>query len=114
MNLKDVVELSVSASFSEESVCFLDCKIAEHRDIFQKVFPNEKLRPKHYYIEHYPQLIQTFGPLCDVWTMRFEGKHKFFKNIPLTLALRHQHMIAFHLAATSFFKPSVCYENNST
>lgn len=117
MNLKDVVELSMSASFSEESVCFLDCKIAEHRDIFQEVFPNEKLRPKHHYIEHYPQLIKTFGPLCDVWTMRFEGKHKFFKkvvrhihnfkNIPLTLALRHQHMIAFHLAATSFFKPSV-------
>ncbi|KAK2848117.1 hypothetical protein Q7C36_009799 [Tachysurus vachellii] len=107
MNLKDVVELSVSASFSEESVCFLDCKLAEHRDIFQK----------YHYIEHYPQLIQTFGPLCDVWTMRFEGKHKFFKkvvhhihnikNIPLTLAVRHQHMIAFHLAATSFFKPSV-------
>lgn len=49
--------------------------------------------------------------------MRFEGKHKFFKNIvrhihnfkniPLTLALRNMNMIAFHLAATSFFKPSV-------
>lgn len=32
MNLKDVVEMSVSASFTEESVCFLDCKIAEHRE----------------------------------------------------------------------------------
>ena len=49
--------------------------------------------------------------------MRFQGKHKFFKkvvchihnfkNLPLTLALTHQHMIAFHLAANSFFKPSV-------
>lgn len=117
MNLKDVVELSVSASFTEELVYFLDCKIAEHRELFQKVFPNEKLRPKHHYIEHYPQLIKTFGPLSDVWTMRFEGKHKFFKeavrqthnfkNIPLTLAIKHQKMIAFHLANPSFFKPSV-------
>lgn len=117
MILKDVVELSVSASFTEESVYFLDCKIAEHRDLFQTVFKDEKLRPKHHYTEHYPHLIETFGPLTDVWTRRFEGKHKFFKkvvhhvhnfkNIPLTLAQKHQKMIAFHLATTSFFKPSV-------
>ncbi|KAL3986654.1 KRAB domain-containing zinc finger protein [Sarotherodon galilaeus] len=94
MNLKDV---------------FLDCKIAEHRHLFQKVFPNETIRPKHHYIEHYPQLIQKFGPLSAVWTMRFEGKHKFFKevvrhahnfkNIALTLAMRHQKMMSFHLNA---------------
>lgn len=117
MNLKDLVELAVSASFTEESLYFFDCKIAEHRDLFQKVFPNEKLRPKHHYIEHYPQLIKKFGPLSDVWTMRFEGKHKFFKdvlrhtrnfkNISLTLSVRHQKMIAFHLDSNSFFKPSV-------
>lgn len=77
MTLKEVVELSVSINFTEESLCFLDSKISEHRDLFQKVFPGEKLRPKHHYIEHYPELIRTFGPLSDVWTMRFEGKHNF-------------------------------------
>lgn len=115
MTLKDVVELSMSTRFTEESLFFLDSKISEHRHLFQKVFPDEKLQPKHHYVEHYPQLIQTFGPLSDLWTM--QGKHKFFKkvvhhshnfkNIPLTLANRHQEMMAFHLAATSFFKPSV-------
>lgn len=117
MTLKEAVELSVSINFTEESLCLLDSKISEHRDLFQKVFPGEKLRPKHHYIEHYPELIRTFGPLSDVWTMRFEGKHKFlkkavryshnFKNIPLTLANRHQKMMAFHLAASSFFKPPI-------
>lgn len=117
MTLKDVVELSMSTRFTVESLCFLDSKISEHRHLFQKVFPDEKLRPKHHYVEHYPQLIQMFGPLSDLWTMRFEGKHKFFKkivhhshnfkNIPLTLAIRHQEMMAFHLASTSFFKPSI-------
>lgn len=120
MNLKDIVELSVSVGFTEESVYYLECKIAEHRDVYLKVFPDERLRPKHHYIEHYPQSIQTFGPLSDVWTMRFEGKHKFFKkvvrhahnfkNLTLTLAIKHQKMIAFHLATTSFFKP--CMEIN--
>lgn len=117
MNLKDVVEMSLSASFTEESVYFFDCKIAEHRYLFQKAFPNEKLQAKHHYIEHYPQLIYIFDPLSDVWTMPFEGKHKLFndvvhhahnfKNIPLTLAVRHQKMVAFNLATTSFFKPSI-------
>lgn len=109
MTLKDVLELSMSTCFTEESLCFLDSKISEHRHLFQKVFEDEKLRPKHHYVEHYPQLIQTFGPLSDLWTMRFEGKHKFFKkvvrrshnfkNISLTFANRHQEMMAFHLAA---------------
>lgn len=86
MLLKDVVELSMSASFPEESIFFRDNKISEHRDLFLKVFPDEKLRSKHHYIEYYPKLIQTFGPLSDVWTMRFEGKRKFFKE-----AVRHVH-----------------------
>lgn len=119
MNLKDVVEISVSASFTEESLYFLDCKIAEHRNLFQKVFPNEKLRQKHHFIEHYPQLIPKFGPFSDVWTMRFEGKHTFFKdvlrhtrnfkNIALTLSVRHQKMIAFNLDTSSFFKPCLLW-----
>lgn len=117
MHLKDVVELSLSVGFTEESVYFLQCKISEHRGAFQRVFPDKKLRPKHHYVEHYPGPIKMFGPLSHVWTMRFEGKHKFFKkavrhtnnfkNIALSLAVRHQKMISFHLAATSFFKPSI-------
>ena len=85
--------------------------------MFQKVFPNSRLRPKHHYLEHYPHLIKVFGPLVDVWTMRYEGKHKFFKrvireaqnfmNVPLTLAQRHQSMMAYHLDSASFFKPSL-------
>lgn len=79
MTLKDIVELSMSTRFTEESLCFPDSKISEHRHLFQKVFPDENLRPKHHYVEHYPQVIRTFGLLSDLWTMRFEGKHKFFK-----------------------------------
>lgn len=55
------------------------------------------------------------GPLVCHWTMRFEAKHSFFKqivrhtscfkNIPLTLASKHQLMIAFHLNSPSHVKP---------
>lgn len=40
-----------------------------------------KLRPKHHYISHYPFLILFFGSLKHLSTLRFESKHRYFKNI---------------------------------
>lgn len=106
MDLKDIVELVVAPVHTEESIAFLDCKISEHRQKFQEVFPDVKLIPKHHFIEHYPQLIRSWGPLVALWTMRFEAKHSFFKqvarytncfkNILLSLAVKHQLMISHH------------------
>ncbi|KAL0147792.1 hypothetical protein M9458_056908 [Cirrhinus mrigala] len=120
MLLKDVLELVMSPHFTEELIHFLDCKISEHRELLQKTFPNYKLRPKHHFIEHYAEMIKIFGPLVDMWTMRFEGKHKFFKkvvhdtcnlkNVACTLAVRHQKMMAFHLDSPTFFKPPLQIE----
>ncbi|XP_047186147.1 uncharacterized protein LOC118292452 [Scophthalmus maximus] len=76
MLLKDVVELAVAPRHTEETLHFLDCKIAEHRQLLLSTFPDFRLRPKHHFVEHYPQLVRKFGPLSDVWTMRFEGRHK--------------------------------------
>lgn len=115
MLLKDILELVMSLHFTDELIHVLDCKISEHRGLLRETFPNYKFRPKHHFIEHYPQMIQIFAPLVDVWTMRFEGKHTFFKNVAHdtrnfknvahTLAVRHQKMMAFHLDSSIFFKP---------
>lgn len=124
MLVKDIVELVVAPRFTEETLYFLECKLAEHRELLRSTFPEFRLRPKHHYIEHYPQLIKAFGPLCNVWTMRFEGKHKFFKkvirdaqnyrNVALTLAVKHQKAVSYHLDSASFFKPSVEMEKVTT
>lgn len=115
--LKDIVELAVATRHTEESIHFLALKISEHRQLLLATFPDYRLRPKHHFVEHYPQLIKAFGPLSDVWTMRFEGKHKFFKrvirnahnfrNVALTLAMKHQKMMAYYLDTSSFFNPPV-------
>lgn len=117
MDLKDVVQLAMSHTFSDETIQYMACKILDHRQLFQEVFPNVRFRPKHHYIEHYPHLIKCFGPLVHLWTMRFEGKHKVFKkiihdthnykNVLKTLAERHQSMMAFYLSSSKFFKPPV-------
>ena len=118
--LKDIVRLAVSHSFTDNTIQYMTSKILDHRQLLQEVFPNLRLRPKHHYLEHYPSLIKCFGPLVHLWTMRFEGKHKVFKkivcdthnkNVLKTLAERHQNMMAFYLSSQRFFKPPVQTSN---
>lgn len=47
-----------------------------------------------------------------MWTIRFEGKHSFFKNVihetqNFLMARRHQKMMTYHLDSPSFFKPEL-------
>lgn len=124
MDLKDIVELVVAPVHNDESISYLESKIIEHRQRYQELFPDARLLPKHHYLEHYPQMIRFFGPLVILWTMRFEAKHSFFKqivkhtscfkNIPLTLASKHQLMIAFHINSSSYGKSSLDVSNVST
>ena len=117
MLLKDIVELAVAPRHTEETLHFLDCKIAEHRHLLQLTFPDFRLRSKQHFVEHYPQFIRMFGSLCEVWIMCFKGKHKFFKrairtaqnfkNVAMTLETKHQRAIICLLDCSSFFRPSV-------
>lgn len=112
MDLKDITEIVVSTKFSEASLNYLESKIADHRSLLLETFPDLRLRPKHHYLEHYPHLVRCFGPLVELWTMRFEAKHSFFKrvvhdtqnfkNILVTLAFKHQLMVAYHLDSNLF------------
>lgn len=124
MDLKDIVELVVAPVHTDESISYLESKIVEHRQRYQELFPDVRLLPKHHYLEHYPQMIRCFGPLVAVWTMRFEAKHSFFKNIvkhtscfknvPQTLASKHQMMIAFHINSPSYGTSRLDVSNVST
>lgn len=123
LDLKDIVELLASSIFSDESLCYLDGKISEHRKFLLNVFPGLKLKPKHHILEHFTHLIHCFGPLVDFWTFCFEAKLSFFKklvcdvnnfkNILLTLSLRHELILAYCLDMPSLFKPTVDVERLS-
>ena len=63
MDLKDIVELSLSTTFTEGTICFIQSKITDHRQVLSEVFPQFTLKPKHHYIEHYPD--QTFWTTCQ-------------------------------------------------
>lgn len=108
---------TVSIIPTNRRVSFLDAKMSEFRGLLLTVFPHFTLRPRHHFVGHYPQFMRMYGPLRDMWTTWFEGKHKFFKqvihntnnfkNIPQTLVVRHQRMMAYHVNSSSFFKTSI-------
>ncbi|XP_030750192.1 uncharacterized protein LOC115877983 [Sitophilus oryzae] len=81
-----------------EMTSTLEDLICEHHLLVKQYSGN--ILPKHHMMIHYPNAIRKLGPLIYLWAMRFEAKHgyfkdlvqkfKNFKNIPHTLALRHQ------------------------
>lgn len=58
------------------------------------------LKPKFHHLIHYPGIMEKLGPLHNLWSMRYEAKHRISKicarassnriNLPKTLAIRHQ------------------------
>lgn len=121
MDLKKIVGIVVSNRLSEEALCYLTCKLLDHRLLLISTFPDFRLRPKHHFIDHYPHLIRCYGPLLELWTMRFEAKHSFFKkvvhdthnwkNVLLTLSSKHQQMMAYYLDSGNLLKPKLYVEN---
>lgn len=107
LNLKDIVELVLSPVHTDSTICFLDSKIFEHRQRFQEVFTQERLIPKHHFLEHYPQLIKAFGRLVFLWTMRFEAKHEAYP-----LFLKHS-VVFISEASVNDFLPSTWKSNSS-
>ena len=56
--------------------------------------------------------IFRFGPLLNTWCMRMEAKNHYikeiaritnFKNVPLSVAKRHQRLLCTYLQGDSFF-----------
>ena len=103
--LREIVELICAPKVSFAQILYLNRLVNLYVEERLKLFPADPLRPKHHYLLHYPWLIQMYGPLIRVWTMRMESKHSFFKrsarsshnfvNITKTLSETHQLNQAF-------------------
>lgn len=67
--------------FQMAKIAYLRVLIDEYLLCRIQTFPDNSLKPKHLYISHYPELIIQFGPLIRLWTLRFESKHTYFKQL---------------------------------
>lgn len=122
LQLREVVDLICAPAISNGQIAYLRVLIDEYLHFRMQTFPDNRLKPKHHFVSHYPELIIQFGPLIRLWTLRFESKHTYFKqclkklrnfkNPCSTLAERHQLLQAF-LSAGTFFPPGVSVERGT-
>ena len=92
------VERLCAKKFDDTQLSVLEVLLDIFFSDFSKQFPDEALKPKAHFLQHYPKMIKQFGPLIK--TLRIEAKNCYFKtvfhgsknrkNIFLTLAKRHQ------------------------
>ncbi|XP_066595409.1 uncharacterized protein [Prorops nasuta] len=97
--LREIICLILSPVISKETCILLQNIIREHHELYLKLF-SDKLKPKHHFLLHYPNVIRKYGPVKYISSFRFEAKHKNFKNgccmvtsrknPPHTISLNHQ------------------------
>lgn len=93
--LKIVLAPNITNNMLDE----LQITIKKHHELLMKEF-SVSLIPKDHIIIHYVMIIKKMGPPKTFWTMRYESKHgylkdlanklKNFKDIAYTLSVRHQ------------------------
>lgn len=80
LRLIELSRMLTSPAMPKASLPKLKQKIYMYLKLRITCFPDVPLRPKHHYLEHYPELIEMFGCLMRVGTLTFESNHRFFKN----------------------------------
>ncbi|XP_029829727.3 uncharacterized protein LOC115314770 [Ixodes scapularis] len=97
---RKVVDIIMSKRVTVEYIAYLERLITCFSVDFKDVFPAVRVPCKLHFLIHYPRYMLMYGPLVRIWSMRYEGKHQYFKdlarklrnfkNIVSTLANRHQ------------------------
>lgn len=104
LKLLDVAEYCTTPEVTPALTAFLSELIQIFLQSYYSSFPNLTMKLKFHFLVHYPDMMLRFGPLINTWTLRFEGKHNYFKeisrptknrkNLCKTLAQRHELMQA--------------------
>lgn len=96
----DSINLADINNFEDLLVFYFELR----KECADKYSSFQRITPKYHYLEHYPHQMKNFGPLNSFWTARAEAKHrvfvnfaesaKNFVNLPKTLAVKHQKLLA--------------------
>ena len=96
----EVMMYVFSRCISRTDLDYFEQKITSLHQYLRDEFSEVKITPKFHYMLHYPSMMARYGPLREVWCLRYEAKHQYFKslassignfiNIALTLSTRHQ------------------------
>ncbi|XP_071138269.1 uncharacterized protein [Mytilus edulis] len=112
LHLRDMLFYVCAPAINRGQVLFMKEIIEDFHESYRQNYPNDTVKPKFHFTLHYPMETLKFGPLIHLQTLRFEGKHNYFKelvyrtknkiNICKSLALRHQYYQCIFTASDNF------------
>ncbi|XP_070519717.1 uncharacterized protein [Cardiocondyla obscurior] len=95
----EMLKIVLSPNITNNMLDDLQNLTKQHHELLMKEY-SVFLLPKDHIITHYVMIIKKIGPPKTYWTMRYESKHgylkdlatklKNFKDIAFTLSVRHQ------------------------
>jgi len=107
---REVMMYAFCRCLSTEDLDYFEQKIEGLRLLIQQHFAGISITPKFHFLMHYPTMMARYGPLRDLWCMRYEAKHQYFKsvantlgnfiNIAHTLSSRHQMLQCYLFSGT--------------
>lgn len=105
--LRQIMDIICAPYVHRKEIDLLRVLIKEYLTMRMELFADVGLKNKHHHLVHYPRLIEQVGPLSRFWCLRFEAKHQRakklihlsgnFKNVPKSIASRHQLDVAFKI-----------------
>jgi hypothetical protein len=117
IRLLQITQLCTSPYASRDTAGQLQQLVMEHNESFQIEYPKNSTIPKMHFLVHMVQQVVQFGPLRHQWCMRFEAKHGFFKNftwkcfknLPYSIAEKHQRWMCRQMMGNSEGKRSTTF-----
>ena len=121
--LRTVVERVCAPVLDNDDIAMLSLAVDEYLCIRRQCFPDAAIYPKHHFMTHYAYLVTQFGPLANLSTLRFEGKHSYFKrvvqrkknfkNVAFMLLRNHQMRQAF-LLNSRYYDDDLIYDEQDS
>ena len=104
MTLMRIVTIAFSPTATLDTGGELEVLVGHYLSHFKLLYPNKSKTPKMHFLLHLINQVE-FGPLKYCSVIRMEAKHNFFKqhswknfrNLPLSLAVKHQKNLCFEL-----------------
>lgn len=98
--LQEILDLSFATALTESLLVYMTNLIETFLKLFKKLYPHLSIRPKYYFMLHFPSIIRKNGPMRLYWCMNYERQNgtvkmpshivKNYRDIYQTLAYRFQ------------------------
>ena len=109
--LSDITEICFASVVSLETIAQLKENFAEYLRLFKELFPEQPFIPKQHYLVHFSKVILLLGPLINLWAMRFEAKHQYFKDLKKNTEFQEHLFILIQSPSKEGSHESLCWFN---